>query len=1703
MPVTTPNGYLDFTNATPRATKVIATSNVGIGTETPAYELDVRGTANTGAMNVTSLNVTGNVYAELPIATIASNLVTYDKTTGQIFDSGGLFSNKLAVVSEQPPAALSGATTTIENHGTYIVEASSGTPENLFDQNESTSWAPTGDKTTIGGVTGHWVTLTLPYKATLRHLKMSATTLPTSIQVFASNNDGLTWISLVTASSPSNTVLVNATTSYKKYAFVVTDETPSIKTLQYFMESFSIDGGKVAMASSAVMGGETMMDQHGPHGRGAAVLKKYPEIVFEEGKFEFNDSTNTYTQAGYTVTASGEHLTENWGPAWGAFDDDTTTEENGWIPPSEFTGQNNQYSGLSTIGGTLGAWLKIKMTHKIRLEYIVLYPRYKYGSDSVSPYTDQSPKTFQILGSDNDNDWESLASFDNESQPNAGKRYTVNAIKHFKYIAIRVTRSNSNGPLVIGELKLYGYEELATQGDTSVDTTFTSVMNTPQTTGVKVYVDGNLGETFTNRVTGPTPTGTATSYNATGKYWELTGALTSNVTLEANTFLEGDAPHSVSVWFNSSNLEANTANTCVFSISDQEHLNSQNLDLQSNTWHNLTYAYQGEGGSRVTYLDGRKVAEDQAEDTFGEYPPFAMTGYSQGGYVVTASSEYDTTYPVWEAFNNVWHNNGNTNGSDTWLSENATNYNGVDGLYSKSPPSNLGTGAHNGEWVKIEMPHKFKLDYITIYPRYLHDNKAPRDFIVYGSNDNINWSPILTKTGASITSSHVETGHTFIVDVYDTCYKYFGLVTRKLRSNTTFVAIAELKFYGHRENDLVRLPDPTNVLKYPHIAMTGPAQRGYVANVSSILSSSYNVFSPFNGGSGVGHILWISESGGGHEYTSGSGNGQYTGDVRTVSVPVSGTGTENLDGEYVELELPHKIKLTDVGFQREYYAPNDIYGPSRMPAEGSISASNDGVTWYTIHSWTGLVPGDVSHTDDGYVKTLNGGTNFGIINTSSPNYGAYKYYRFIWQRLYRVGIVGSDNPGIAGCSEIEFYGTEEASSIPIQIGGGNIDKVANFRVYDKFIGEDQALEIWDAQKDTFRGVKNSATLHKGRLGIGTTEPEGRLAVLDEPHELEEFPPRAMTGYETYMEGHGEFIVRESSSLTVSATEDYLGWEAFDKNLDSIWYAHQTYTNGVYQGTSQLAPETSPGSWLVLEMPYKIYPKKVQQYGRSNGAQLVSAAIYYAKANPEDIWIAIHTQTSGPTNFGRTPYVGIINSDVAYKYFAIVVTSSVSSGGAANEVPSISNLKFFGTREQGQSVLHDGQLTLTKSLTVPRIGPALDADDTPRRDRLVVEYNTSTNPTFEGAVRDTSGRGFDGMFISATHYDATEKSIKFNGSSDGVELYIKNPYGAWIHTFSFWVKPTELSSGETILQLGSHSTNDTSSLRIESGTTFRWFFYDNDITYTNPLPLNEWHHVVAVYDGGSVAASRRLWVDGVEIAQAGTLTPGALTLPENARLRLGYQSGGNHFGGSISNFKLYDVALTAEEVKTLYDMGRCDEGHHVVNFSKTRVGIGLGDGEAPRGVLDVRGDLYLSGNIIRNTSSAKSGGAWLPTYQFEVGGATFVEDQRHGQYHIINNQLTAVYRARVVSNNGAGTIRISVPGGIQPAGHVTGNTIVIGWWARNSDLGATNVGPYLITNAGDGYAQLWHPGQTNGQVRLDGGSLEANQHWTVFLSYPVE
>jgi hypothetical protein len=481
-----------------------------------------------------------------------------------------------------------------------------------------------------------------------------------------------------------------------------------------------------------------------------------------------------------------------------------------------------------------------------------------------------------------------------------------------------------------------------------------------------------------------------------------------------------------------------------------------------------------------------------------------------------------------------------------------------------------------------------------------------------------------------------------------------------------------------------------------------------------------------------------------------------------------------------------------------------------------------------------------------------------------------------------------------------------------------------------------------------------------------------LAVADEPHNLEEFPPRAMTDYKTYFEGHGEFCASSGTKAT-SNGEAYL---AFNKTLfERGWHGGSEtdayYTNSIYQGTFEHGGYL--GDWIRLDLPYKVKLSGSTLYHRDDTGyvgRMPKKGVILGSNDNGVSWELVHSWDNETYEFFKEKQF-TINSDSYFKSF-ILVTQELANNGT-NSMVNLGEWRLFGTREQGQSVLHDGQLTLTKSLNVPRIGPALDADDTPRRDRLVVEYNTSTNPTFEGAVRDTSGRGNDGILHSSVSYDANAKSFGSFGGG-GLETMATNNLleSNGKHSFSAWIRFDTSGSWYAVYGIGGNVTfsgNNSitvyigaSRFRLESrGGSYR------DYGYT--FKHGKWVHMAVVYDGTGGYDNFDIYMDTVKLGLGSASSNGtaAITLPtENQTVRFGSTAeaspgatSGSYLAGAMSSVKFYDTVLTAEEVKTLYDMGRCDEGHHVVNFSKTRVGIGLGDGEAPQSALDVRGVVSIA------------------------------------------------------------------------------------------------------------------------------------------------
>ena len=218
----------------------------------------------------------------------------------------------------------------------------------------------------------------------------------------------------------------------------------------------------------------------------------------------------------------------------------------------------------------------------------------------------------------------------------------------------------------------------------------------------------------------------------------------------------------------------------------------------------------------------------------------------------------------------------------------------------------------------------------------------------------------------------------------------------------------------------------------------------------------------------------------------------------------------------------------------------------------------------------------------------------------------------------------------------------------------------------------------------------------------------------------------------------------------------------------------------------------------------------------------------------------------------------------------------------------------------------------------------------------MEYNTSTNPTFEGAARDTSGRGNDGIINSSVTYDSTSKEFNFAGDNDWIESPALGWTGAQPHSVSVWIKldvmsnpnSTSIQNAWTIRKPNStDAVSRISELHIFSNGTIEWAFNgNNNTTAINKIGVGQYYHIVCVYNGGggNAASSRRMWINGVEETFATvSSTASAINFYDTATFAAGYDQGLTNYDldGKMSSIKLYDTALTAEEVKTLYDMGR--------------------------------------------------------------------------------------------------------------------------------------------------------------------------------------
>lgn len=201
-------------------------------------------------------------------------------------------------------------------------------------------------------------------------------------------------------------------------------------------------------------------------------------------------------------------------------------------------------------------------------------------------------------------------------------------------------------------------------------------------------------------------------------------------------------------------------------------------------------------------------------------------------------------------------------------------------------------------------------------------------------------------------------------------------------------------------------------------------------------------------------------------------------------------------------------------------------------------------------------------------------------------------------------------------------------------------------------------------------------------------------------------------------------------------------------------------------------------------------------------------------------------------------------------------------------------------------------------------------------------------TFDGKnmtsnVADSSGSGNTGYLVNFTSTTTVigriGQALEFDGNNDYV--YVSNNPGlstgvVTVATWIYW----EGDTGRDVI-LNMHNENDDLWLNVNTSGSDKLNIYFGDLASpgyhnsTDAIERNAWQHVIGLWDGSNV----KLYINGVE--QASVSTSGSVNIGDNSWTIGRRESSSTYeFHGRIDDTRVYNRALSAIEVKRLYQLG---------------------------------------------------------------------------------------------------------------------------------------------------------------------------------------
>jgi hypothetical protein len=456
--------------------------------------------------------------------------------------------------------------------------------------------------------------------------------------------------------------------------------------------------------------------------------------------------------------------------------------------------------------------------------------------------------------------------------------------------------------------------------------------------------------------------------------------------------------------------------------------------------------------------------------------------------------------------------------------------------------------------------------------------------------------------------------------------------------------------------------------------------------------------------------------------------------------------------------------------------------------------------------------------------------------------------------------------------------------------------------------------------------------------------------------LIKYPRVALTSASQTVSGYeGHFVSQTTGSK--NGTSNRQAWALFDNVLrEKSGHAGPHFvdstvgydSNGDYTRGDSLGGVS--GDWAYIRLPDKIQLQSVDLWARYDSQRNPIDATVLGSLNGTN-WNVIGSWTGATFTAGESTSF-TINSIQYYDYIGFVF-EKIEAGSSGTYV-NIHEIELYGTPEYDPEA--DGVDVVVKSL--PNV---------PNTDWLEVYYEGKNYTS--GVVQDETTNDRDGVLYGDTSLTSADGIHKFDfdGNGDYIKTTLTGFTGTTV-TFSAWVFMDSVAEGRanTIMGLGNWGSTGSASW-IAVGTSGVLETGNKGIAscassvQANTL-TGRWLHITGIVSSGDF----RFYQDGQLIKSL--TTTGTINYGTNPVLYLATRadSSGNpeatrYFDCKIANARLFNRALTSDEIYQLYAYQKEYFGHGDLGMTLKAGRLGIGTSE-PKAALDVRGDVNVEGLV---------------------------------------------------------------------------------------------------------------------------------------------